>query len=365
MMYKTEPMEQPNNSISRKEKVRFMKKIILKRTFLCGVLAIIALAGTMILGGRKDAAAATRKCYTISSGNTTVYSDTGLTRRCGVIYGTDEVTVITVTGKYCKVSYPISRGRKTGYIPTSAILRGTTGNSYRARGKFSTYKRPGGGTYGYIAVNDTVTVLGTYGNYTQLKYPVSGGYKYAFVTTANVNAYVYPQQQQVVVNTPAVNNNVTLQSPVPAGCKFSRKTNDNGWYGFHDINRGVSTATPIYAIADGTVTYKQAYRIYNGVKKLTSYGNFIEFTSSNGVYKAKYCHLNKFVGNSRLYIQNYNTRQASGSIGSYNCGLKNVRKGEIIGYIGKTGNASGIHLHFELRKNNRRIDPTTVISGLY
>lgn len=341
-----------------------MKKGFLKKTIICGALVVAALTGSMLLGGKKDAAAVTIKCYTISAGNTTVYSDTGLTRKYGAIFDSDEVTVITVTGKYCKVSYPITRGWKTGYIPTSAILRGTTGNSYRSKGKITTYKRPGGGTYGYVAVNDTVTVLGTYGNYTQLKYPVSGGYKYAFVTTANANAYIYPQQ--VSVNPPAVsNNNVALGALVPAGCKFSRKTNDNGWYGFHDINRGVSTATPVYAIADGTVTYKQAYRIYSGVKKLTSYGNFIEFTSSNGIYKAKYCHLNQFVGNSRLYIQNYNTRQASGSTGTYNCGTKSVRKGEVIGYIGRTGNASGVHLHFELRKNNSRIDPTSVISGLY
>ena len=43
-----------------------------------------------------------------------------------------------------------------------------------------------------MAVNDVVKVLGTYGNYTQVKYPVSGGYKYAFITTANANAYIYP-----------------------------------------------------------------------------------------------------------------------------------------------------------------------------
>lgn len=160
-------------------------------------------------------------------------------------------------------------------------------------------------------------------------------------------------------------NNGTLGSPVPKGCKFSQKGNDNGWYGFHDINRGVSKSTPVYALTDGTVTYKQAYRVYSGVKKLTSYGNFIEFTSSNGIYKAKYCHLNQFVGNSTLYIQNNNTRQASGSTGIYNCGSKTVKKGEIIGYIGTTGNSSGIHLHFELRKNGSRIDPTSAISGLY
>ncbi len=155
----------------------------------------------------------------------------------------------------------------------------------------------------------------------------------------------------------------TLHSPVPSGCRFNTKTYDNGWYGYHDINRGVSSATPVYAVADGTVTYKQAYRIYGGVKKLTSYGNFIEFRSSNGAYTAKYCHLSRFVGVDQI-ISSSRTVRASGRTGVYSIATRSVKKGEVIGYIGQTGNASGVHLHFELRKNGSRIDPTSVISGL-
>ena len=54
----------------------------------------------------------------------------------------------------------------------------------------------------------------------------------------------------------------------------------------------------------------------------------------------------------------------SGSNGTYTLGTKSVKKGDIIGYIGTTGNSSGIHLHFEIRKNGNRIDPTSVIKGL-
>lgn len=158
-------------------------------------------------------------------------------------------------------------------------------------------------------------------------------------------------------------SNNSTGSPVPSGCKFRSRTSDNGWYGYHDININVSSNTPVYAIADGTVTYKQAYRTYNGIKYLTSYGNFIEFKSNSGGYTAKYCHLSKFVGANQI-ISSSRTKPVSGSNGTYTLGTKSVKKGDIIGYIGTTGNSSGIHLHFEIRKNGNRIDPTSVIKGL-
>jgi len=350
--------EQENQHM--KGRMTVMKKRFFKKGLVVGALALAMMAGSALFGTGAKASTAI-KCYTISSGNTTVYSNTGLTRKYGTIFGSDQITVKQVTDRYCKVSYPISRGTKTGYIRTSAILTKTMGSSYKSRAKITTYRRPGGGSYGYVSNGDTVKVLGTYGSYTQLKYPVSGGYKYAFVSTSNYNAYIKPISVSRPAQ-PAVNNNA-LGAPVPAGAKFNMKTYDGGWYGYHDINRNVSISTPVYALCDGTVTYKQAYTNFSGIKKLTSYGNFIEFTSANGVYKAKYCHLNSFVG-ARQIISSSQTRRRSGSSGVYTIKTKSVRKGEIIGYIGKTGNASGIHLHFELRRNNSRIDPTSVISGL-
>ena len=136
-------------------------------------------------------AASFRKCYTISSGNTTVYSNTRLTKKYGTIYGSDEVTVLLDKDANCKVRYPITRARtKTVYIRTTRILTQTGGSSKRSSGKITTYRRPGGASYGYISKNDTVKVLGVHGNYTQVKYPVSGGYKYAFITTANARKYI-------------------------------------------------------------------------------------------------------------------------------------------------------------------------------
>ncbi len=165
-----------------------MEKRSLKKYFAI-LLTFAIVLGTF--SGPIPVSAATRKCYTISGSNTPVYSNSGLTNRYGTIYGSDELTVLVVTGSYSRVQYPISGGRtKTGYIRTSAILTATSGSSYKASARITTYRRPGGASYGYISRNDTVTVLGKSGNYTQVKYPVSGGYKYAFVQTASVQQYL-------------------------------------------------------------------------------------------------------------------------------------------------------------------------------
>lgn len=163
-----------------------MKKTLTK--LISTAMAIALLCGLLVPFA---SASNTFKCYTISSSNTPVYSNTALTKKIGAIYGTDEVYIISGTTKYAKVSYPISGNRmKTGYIATSAIVVATSGPSCTSSGKIPTYRRPDGKSYGYVAKGDRVMVLGRSGNYTQLKYPVQGGYKYAWVTSSNASRYL-------------------------------------------------------------------------------------------------------------------------------------------------------------------------------
>lgn len=169
-----------------------MNKMLIRKHSLAMVISVLALAiGFWFAHTAKVSAAA--KCYTIGTANVQVYSNTGLTNKYGTIFPSDEITVEKVTDQYCKVTYPIDRGMKTGYISTSTILTKTMGNSYTSKAKITTYRRASNTiSYGYVAKGDTVKVLGGLGDYTQVKYPVSSGYKYAFIKTAELNAYILP-----------------------------------------------------------------------------------------------------------------------------------------------------------------------------
>jgi len=81
----------------------------------------------------------------------------------------------------------------------------------------------------------------------------------------------------------------------------------------------------IVAFEDGKVTYAG----YNG-----SYGNVVYIDHGNG-YQTRYAHqkyLNVKVG-------------------------QNVKKGDVLGYMGATGNVTGPHVHFEVRINGNTVNP--------
>ena len=91
-----------------------------------------------------------------------------------------------------------------------------------------------------------------------------------------------------------------------------------GWHGAIDI--AAPAWTPVAPGRDGTVSY----RAYNG-----SYGNLV-IVNHEAAYQTYYAHNNAF-----------------GSTGG-------VNRGSTIAYIGSTGNSTGPHCHFEIRRYNTK-----------
>ncbi len=109
----------------------------------------------------------------------------------------------------------------------------------------------------------------------------------------------------------------------------ARKHPITGKYQPHlGIDLAAPPGTPIYAASDGEIIVKKA--------QSTGYGNMIEIDHGLG-YETRYAHLRGFAPN-------------------INQGMR-VRKGQLIGYVGSTGLATGPHLHYEIKRNGIQINP--------
>ena len=93
----------------------------------------------------------------------------------------------------------------------------------------------------------------------------------------------------------------------------------------------------LYAVIDGTIT-----KMYGAESKLS--GNALRLTSADGTYFF-YAHLDSFAPGLTV-----------GSV---------VRAGQIIGYMGSTGNAGNSHLHFEVHpQGGEAVNPYPVIKAV-
>ena len=104
--------------------------------------------------------------------------------------------------------------------------------------------------------------------------------------------------------------------------------------GFTRAHKGVdfraATGTPIPAAGAGRVVA----RGYN-----RGHGNYIKIRH-NGSYETLYAHMSKFVKNVKVGTT--------------------VRQGQTVGYVGSTGLSTGPHLHYEIIKNGKHVNPMTV-----
>ena len=93
-----------------------------------------------------------------------------------------------------------------------------------------------------------------------------------------------------------------------------------------------NTGTPIYATGDGVVV--------SADNSKSGYGNHIEISHGYG-YLTLYGHLSK-----------YNCRAGQG-----------VKRGDIIGYVGSTGRSEAPHLHYEVHKDGKAVNPINFYYG--
>ena len=124
-----------------------------------------------------------------------------------------------------------------------------------------------------------------------------------------------------------------LKAPV----KFSRISSRFTMKRFHPVQKrnkphlgtdyAAPKGTPIYSTANGTVTHAK-YNRYNG--------NYVK-VKHNSVYTTQYLHMSKIKKGIRP-------------------GSK-IKQGDIIGFVGSSGLATGPHVCYRFWKNGRQVDP--------
>ena len=91
------------------------------------------------------------------------------------------------------------------------------------------------------------------------------------------------------------------------------------------VDLAAPTGTPVYATADGTVSRADRF---------SSYGLYIAIEHGSDI-QTRFAHL------SRLNVR----------------AGQEVKKGELIGFVGSTGRSTGPHLHYEVRIDGRPVNP--------
>ncbi len=102
------------------------------------------------------------------------------------------------------------------------------------------------------------------------------------------------------------------------------------WRAHKGVDYAADAGTPIMATADGVVQHRGP---------LGGLGNAVVIRHANG-FVTRYGHMSRFAS-------------------SVHVGTR-VHQGDIIGYVGMTGLATGPHLHYEMIRNGSNVDPLAV-----
>ncbi len=135
-----------------------------------------------------------------------------------------------------------------------------------------------------------------------------------------------------VTDTSLTSENSAAAVSSPKGRPVSGVITQEFHPGHNGLDFGIVVGTPIKSTMDG--------KVISAGWNDQGYGNLV--IVENGAYRTYYAHLSSIpvaVGDS-------------------------VKAGSTIGLSGNTGNSTGPHLHYEIRKNNVPVDPTLVTLGV-
>ena len=119
--------------------------------------------------------------------------------------------------------------------------------------------------------------------------------------------------------------------PVPASKRISSRFGKRWGKNHHGIDIPAREGSAVIATANGRVVYSGS--------GLGGYGNLVV------VSHPKYGLFSVYAHNQRNYVSKGDR----------------VYKGQVIAKVGMTGRTTGAHLHFELRKNSRSLDPVKYV----
>ena len=167
-----------------------------------------------------------------------------------------------------------------------------------------------------------------------------GDIKLAYVNHLNQNFFAFRYEDEGNEDYYDEEGNSLRRSYMRAPLRYSRISShftDNRYHpvlgrnmAHHGVDYAAPTGTPVYAVGDGTI--RQAHYERNN-------GNFVRIRH-NSRHETGYLHLNRIADGIRPGVE--------------------VEQGDLIGYVGSTGLATGPHLCYRFWENGRPVDPLDI-----
>ncbi len=164
-----------------------------------------------------------------------------------------------------------------------------------------------------------------------------GEIKYAYFKHANEDFYAIYFEQDGIGDFYDQDNKSLRKAFLKAPLKYSRISSRYTMKRFHPVQKrykahlgtdyAAPTGTPIMSVSDGEII-AATYSKYNG--------NYVKI-KHNATYTTQYLHMSKIKSGIKKG--------------------KRIRQGDVIGYVGQTGLATGPHLCYRFWKNGKQVDP--------